>query len=178
MHNAYACWDYDISGGAHGRCRVLSIFAEKMVVVGRGGGQCSAARPGMAWACRTSRGTIAQGGGVGAGEDDLGGGAGFPGFLPALGAEAPAVAGVEAGEAELGARGGEVVAAGAGEGEEVVGDADADGVAAAVGGAGVAAAVAEEAGHRVEGAGLQRLAEDVEAGVDLGLHGQYPVISR
>ena len=94
------------------------------------------------------------------------------------GAEAPAVAGGEALEAELRARGGEVVAAARGEGEEVGGDADADGVAAAVGGAGVAAAVAEEAGHRVVGAGLQRLAEDVEAGVELGLHGQYPVISR
>ena len=55
----------------------------------------------------------------------------------------------------------------AGEGEELRGHPDADGVAAAVLGAGVAAAVAEEAGHRVEGAGLQRLAEHVEALVDL-----------
>lgn len=50
---------------------------------------------------------------VGGAEDDGAGVAGFVGFVPASGADAPAVAGAEAGEIEFGAGGDEVVAAGA-----------------------------------------------------------------
>ena len=103
---------------------------------GRGVAQWpSGVGPGIACSWSTSSGTVFSAEAMGAGEHDLGRRAGLPGLAPALGAEAPAVAGAEAGEAELGPRGGEVVAAPAGEGEELLGDADADGVAAAVLGA-------------------------------------------
>lgn len=48
---------------------------------------------------------------VGGFQHDLRSGPGFEGFLPAGGAEAPLVAGIQAGEAEFRARGAEVVAA-------------------------------------------------------------------
>lgn len=85
-------------------------------------------------------------------------------FLPTGGAHAPAVAGLQAGEIVVGHRRGEVVAGGAAEGEKLGGDLDAHGVAAVVVGAGVAMAVAEKAGERIERAGLERAAEDVERG--------------
>src|SRR5258708_19063407 len=65
-------------------------------------------------------------------------------FLPARRAHAPAVAGLEAGEAVLRHRGGEVVAAGLGEFQEPRRRHDADGVAAAARRTGVAATVAEQ----------------------------------
>jgi hypothetical protein len=106
-------------------------------------------------------GDVLEGGFVGGLEDDLGGEAVFPGFFPSGGAEAPLVAGVEAGETVIGHGGGEVVAVGFGEGEEVFGDAGADGVAAGVFGAGGTGAVAVETGEGVDGAGLEFGAEDV-----------------
>ncbi len=86
------------------------------------------------------------------------------GFLPAQCAEAPLVARLEAGELELGARRDEVVATASGELEELGGHAGTDHVQAAVLPVGVAAAVAEEAGERVERAGLEVGAEDVAGG--------------
>jgi len=76
-------------------------------------------------------------------------------FFPAQRAEAPVVAGLEAWETELRARGDQVVAAAPGEFEELGGHAGADDVQAAVVLVGVAAAVAEEPCERIEGAGLE-----------------------
>jgi len=90
-----------------------------------------------------------------------GGHAGDEGFAPAGDAEAPFVAGFEAGEAEFRGRGGEVVAAEPGEGEECVGELDADGVEADVAGAGAAVAVAVEASQRTQAATLEGTAQDV-----------------
>ena len=92
-------------------------------------------------------------------EHDAGGVAGLQCLLPARGAEAPAVAGLEAGEAVLRQGGGEVVADGAAVGEEACRHDRADGVAAVVFGAGAAGAVAEEAGDGAVGAGGERAAE-------------------
>src|SRR4051794_25931929 len=69
-------------------------------------------------------------------------------LLPAGGAQAPAIAGLETGEVEFRHGRAEVVAATSGEGQELVGHQHADGVRAAILGARVAAAVAEEAGQR------------------------------
>lgn len=55
-------------------------------------------------------GDVFEGVFVGGGEDDLWGDAGFPGFFPSGGAEAPLVAGFEAGEIVFGDGGGEIVA--------------------------------------------------------------------
>src|ERR1700737_2780221 len=98
-------------------------------------------------------------------------GAGCPCFLnlePAGGADAPPVAGLQAGESVLRHGGGEVVAEGFGGGEEGGVDDAADGVDSVVFRAGVATAVAVEAGHRVAAAGVERLAEDVLAAWGLG----------
>src|SRR5690606_26480181 len=81
---------------------------------------------------------------------------------PARRAQAPAVAGHEAGEAELRLRGRQVVAAEAGEPEERRRDLDTYSVRAHVLGAGVAAAVPKEAGQRALAACLERLAEHVD----------------
>jgi len=81
---------------------------------------------------------------------------------PARRAQAPAVAGLEAGEAELRHRRRQIVAGGFGEFEERGGGDDANRMAAAVIRAGVAAAVAVEAGHRLDRAVFERAAEHVE----------------
>jgi hypothetical protein len=108
-----------------------------------------------------------EGGFVGGFEDDGTGGSGLLNLEPAGGADAPAVAGFEAVEAELRHRGGEVVAESLGGFEErSVYDA-ADGVDAEVVGAGLAAAGAKEAGHGLAAADVEGLAEDVfSAGLD------------
>ncbi len=98
---------------------------------------------------------------VGGFDDDLRGHAGKKGFFPAGGAQAPLVAGFEAGEAVGEVGGAEVVAAGFGEGEKLFGDLRADNVDAVVISAGAAAAVAEVAGHGVRAAWLKNGTEDV-----------------
>ena len=100
---------------------------------------------------------------VGGFEDDGAGCSGLLDLEPAGGAEAPAVAGLEAVEAVLRHGGGEVVAEGLGGGEEGGVDDTADGVDTEVVGAGLAAAGAVEAGHGFAAACAKRLAEDVLA---------------
>src|SRR6056297_3200098 len=80
------------------------------------------------------------------------------------GAQAPAVAGLEAGEPELGPRGGKVVAQIFRVGEEFRGHHRADGVRPLVGRTGVAMAVAEKAGDGVGRTGRERAVEDVDGG--------------
>ena len=94
------------------------------------------------------------------GEDHPRSAAGRVSFLPARRAEAPAVAGVQAGEARLGRR--EIVAAPLREREELRGHLGAHGVAPAVLVVGLAAARAEVAGHRSGRAALEWLREDAE----------------
>src|SRR5690242_7605897 len=97
-------------------------------------------------------------------ENDLRGGAGVERLLPARRAQAPAVARLEAGEAVLWHRRGEIVAGGLREGEELGGHDDANRVQAVILAAGVAAGVAIEAGQRLGGAGPQRAAQHVDRG--------------
>jgi len=104
-------------------------------------------------------------------EDDGAGGASLLHLEPARGTDAPAVAGLEAGEAMLRHGGGEVVAEGLRRGQEGLVDHAADGVDAEVVGAGLAAAGAVEAGHGSAAAGGEGLAEDVLA-AGLGFGGQ------
>src|SRR5579883_544407 len=85
----------------------------------------------------------------------------FERFLPAGRAQAPAIAGLEAGKAIGGHGGRQVVAAGFREGEELSGHHRTDRVAADVLAGRVAAPVAEESRERFERARLERLAEDV-----------------
>src|SRR5690606_2363270 len=80
---------------------------------------------------------------------------------PPGGAEAPAVTGLEAGEAVGGHRRAEVVALLAREREELRGDPHADGVVAAIGAVRVAAAVPEVTGQGSIGAGQQGAAQHV-----------------
>src|SRR6056297_2877326 len=80
------------------------------------------------------------------------------------GAQAPAVAGLEAGEPELGPRGGKVVAQIFRVGEEFGGHHRADGVRPLVGRTGVAMAVAEKTGDGVGRTGRERAVEDVDGG--------------
>ena len=94
-------------------------------------------------------------------EDDLAGGSGLLDLQPASGADAPTVAGLEAGKAPVRVRGAEIIAEGLRGGEEGRIDDAADGVLAAVFRAGVAAAVAVEAGEGLGAAGFERKAEDV-----------------
>lgn len=96
-----------------------------------------------------------EGAEVGGFEDDGWGVAGVEGLGPAADAEAPGVAGFQAGEVVFGARGGEVVAFEACEIEEVGGHDGADGVEAVIFGAGAAEAIAIEAGGWVGAAGLE-----------------------
>ena len=84
------------------------------------------------------------------------------GFLPTEDAEAPLVAGFEAGEGEFGARGAEVVSLVLTEGEKLLGQHGADTVKATVARSGAAATIAEEAGHGIGGAGGEGFAQDVE----------------
>ena len=104
-----------------------------------------------------------EGGFVSGGEGDGWGAAGIEGFFPTGDAEAPAVAGFEAGEVPLGSGGGEVVAAEVGEIEKFLGGLNADGVQADIAGAGAAVAVAVEAGHGFAAAAGERFEEDVGA---------------
>jgi hypothetical protein len=120
---------------------------------------------------------------VGGFEDDGTGGSRLLDLKPSCGTDAPAVAGLEAGESILRHRGNEVVAEGAGGFEEGLIDDTTDGVDAEIVGAGVAAAVAVEAGGRITWlatAGGQGLAEDVASrglsGLD-GRHGFLRVLS-
>src|SRR5262245_54976972 len=80
-------------------------------------------------------------------EHDLRRAAGVERLLPALGAQAPAIARLQALEAELGHGRAEVVAARLGEGEELPRHHGTDRVQAGILAAGVAAAVAVEAGQ-------------------------------
>jgi hypothetical protein len=102
-----------------------------------------------------------EGGEVRCFHDDGWGLAGLEGFLPSLGAEAPAVAGLETGEVILEARRGEVVASLFGEGEKFGRHHGADSVNAAVIGTEPAVAIAHEPSHGIHSAGFQRFAEDV-----------------
>ena len=103
-----------------------------------------------------------EGGFVGGFQDDLGGAAGVEGFLPAGGAEAPAVSGFQAGEAVFRLGRGEVVAAAFGEFEETVGHPGTDDMDAGIALAGAAAAIAEPAGEGFDRAGLEGRSEHVE----------------
>jgi len=87
---------------------------------------------------------------------------GLVSFLPARGAQAPAVAGLQARETELGSRRREIVAAEARELEKFLRDLDADRVRAQIVVARVAAAVAEESRHRVLATRFERFPEYVD----------------
>jgi len=104
-----------------------------------------------------------EGGFVGGGEGHGRGAAGIEGFFPTGDAEAPAVAGFEAGEIEFGGGGGKIVAAEEGEIEELFGGFNADGVQADVSRAGATVAVAVEAGHGFAAAAGEWFEEDVGA---------------
>ena len=87
--------------------------------------------------------------------------AGVFGLGPARRAEAPAVAGLESGEAVFEAWCGEVVADAFAEGQKLFGDVTTDQVQSLIAGAGVAAAIAEPAGDGIDGAGFEICAEYV-----------------
>src|ERR1043165_9477906 len=91
-----------------------------------------------------------EGDGVRGLEHDLGRSAGIERLLPAAGAQAPAIARLEAGKAVLRHGSREVVALGLGEGEELGGHDHTDRMQADILAAGVAATVTIEAGHGVE----------------------------
>ena len=81
--------------------------------------------------------------------------AGLVGLLPTLDANAPAVAGFEAGEAVLGTRGDQVVSNLNLVLQKLFGDDRANGVFTQILRAGVALAVAVKAGERIGAAGLE-----------------------
>ena len=87
--------------------------------------------------------------------------AGLECLLPARRAQAPTIAGLQARKAELGDRSREIVAAGFREREKPCGHDHTDRVAADIFAARVAAPVAEEAGHGLQRADLQPLAEHI-----------------
>ena len=89
---------------------------------------------------------------------------GFEGFLPALRAQAPAIAGFETGKTDLRYRRRQIVAARFGESEKGVGYHHANRMAAHVLTAGVAAAVPVKARHRLDRAKFKRFAEDIARG--------------
>src|SRR6266704_1188706 len=109
---------------------------------------------------------------VGGFEDDLRRHAALVGLDPAQHMQAPAVAGLQALEAHLGARRAEVVAARAAEFEELLRHLDANEVRDALRAVGRAAAVTEESGKRIVAAGEQRTAEDVLLLGEDGAHGR------
>src|SRR5690606_9212619 len=115
---------------------------------------------------------------VSAGEDHLRRAAGEPRLLPAFDAEAPAIARPQPRKSEFRARRGQIIAAPARKGEELLRHPCTDRVPAPILRPGVAAAVAIESRHRIETAGLQPLAEDVDALVLVEIAHSYPVISR
>ena len=117
---------------------------------------------------------------VGGFEDDGASCSGLLDLEPAGGTDAPAVAGFEAGKAELRHRSAEIVAEGFRGFEEGSVDDAADGVDAEVVGASLAAAGAVEAGHRLAATNVEGLAEDVLAAGFLGFgwgHGLVPFSS-
>ena len=100
-------------------------------------------------------------------ENDRAGCPGLLDFQPTGSTDAPAVAGFEPGETELGHGRAEVVAEFPGGFKEGRVDDAADSVDAEVIGAGLAAARAVEAGHGFAAAGVERLAENIfSAGFD------------
>ena len=102
---------------------------------------------------------------VGGFEDDGAGGSNPLDLEPSGRADAPAVAGFEAGKAKLRHGSAQIVAERLGGFEEGSVDDAADGVEAEVFGTGLAAAGAVEAGHRLAATDIKRLAEDVLATV-------------
>jgi hypothetical protein len=98
-------------------------------------------------------------------ENDGTGCSGLLDFEPAGGADAPAVAGFEAGKAELGHGSREIVAERLRGSEKGLIDDAADGVDANVVGTGVATAIPEKAGHRLAAANSEGLPEDVSSEV-------------
>jgi hypothetical protein len=107
------------------------------------------------------QGAFFKGSPMGSPQSDPGGTAGFKGFLPPAGTQAPAIARFQAFEAEFRPGGAEVVALGFGEFEEFVGYHGADGVQAKIIRADVAAAIAVKAGDRVFAAGFEFFAKYV-----------------
>ena len=95
------------------------------------------------------------------GEVDARGDAGVPGFEPAFDAQAPVIAGLQAGEAIVRHGRAEIVAARAAEYEKFVRHLGADGVQADVTGAGIAASVTVPAREGGAAAGVERLAENI-----------------
>jgi len=122
------------------------------------------------------KGDDVEGGLVGGLQDDGAAGSGAMHVQPACRADTPAVAGAQAGKAELRHGRGEVITQARGDLEELRRHDAADRVHAEVVNAGVAAAVAIEARERVRAAGLQWLAEDVFLGRELGAGGIHAVI--
>ena len=110
---------------------------------------------------------------VGGFKDDGAGSSGLLDLEPASGADTPAIAGLETGEAILRHGGDEIVAEALGGGEEVGRDDAADGVDAEVLFAGLAATGSVEAGHGLAAAGGEGLAEDVLCGGFLWLDGRH-----
>lgn len=98
---------------------------------------------------------------VGGFKDDFGGAAGFEGFFPAAGAEAPTVAGFEARELVFGTGGDEVISHFSGKFKKFFCHDCADGMDAVIAGTDAAVTVAEEASKGVKAAGLEGAAEDV-----------------
>jgi len=90
-------------------------------------------------------------------------------FLPACGAKAPEITGLQTRKTELGLGGGQVVATGTGELEELLTDDDTDSVDTDVTRTGVAAAVPEETGERIHAARLEFSTEDIAS------HDQTPL---
>src|SRR5207249_3244976 len=101
------------------------------------------------------------------------------GLLPARRAQAPPVAGPEAREAVLRVWGAEVIASSGGELEELGGHLRAHDVHADILGPGVAASIPKEARERVEPAGRELTAEDVQSQItrnSVGARNTAPVI--
>jgi hypothetical protein len=118
---------------------------------------------------------------VGGFEDDRAGGSGLLDLQPAGGTDAPAIAGLEPGESELGHRSGEVVAQCLGGCKKGSVDDAADGVDAVVFGARLATTCAVKTRHGFAATDVERLAEDVFAaildGFDGGHQDKFSVVS-
>ena len=106
-------------------------------------------------------------------EDDRAAGASLLDFQPASSTDAPAIARLQAGEAVLRHRGGEIIAECFGRGQEWGVDDAADRVDAEVFRPGLAAAGAIKASHRVAAAGREGLAENVLAAVRIWIWGGH-----
>jgi hypothetical protein len=110
---------------------------------------------------------------VGGFEDDRAGGSGLLDLQPTGGTDAPAIAGLESGESELGHRSAEVVAQSPGGCKKGSVDDAADGVDAVVFGSRFTTAGAVKAGHGFAATDVERLAEDVFAAVLDGFDGRH-----